>query len=74
MGRIIPSFRIASVEEGKEWKKIRQALDTKSDRKVFDNIMFSIAHLYGSACSYINSSIHKHIQQLYLVYNNIYCK
>jgi hypothetical protein len=52
MGRIIPSFRIASVEEGKEWKKIRQALDNKSDRKVFDNIMFSIAHLYSSACSY----------------------
>jgi hypothetical protein len=39
MGRIIPSFRIASMEEQKEWKEFRQALD-KSDRKVFDN-MFS---------------------------------
>jgi hypothetical protein len=53
MGRTIPSFRIASVEEEeKEWKKFSQALDNKSDRKVFDNIMFSIAHLYNSACSY----------------------
>jgi hypothetical protein len=47
MGRTIPSFRIASVEEQKEWKEFRQALD-KSDRKVFDD-MFSIAHLYNSA-------------------------
>jgi hypothetical protein len=37
--RQIPSFRIASMEEQKEWKEFRQALD-KSDRKVFDN-MFS---------------------------------
>jgi hypothetical protein len=47
MGRTIPSFRIASVEEQKEWKSFRQALD-RSDRKAFDN-MFSIAHLYNSA-------------------------
>jgi hypothetical protein len=50
MGRTIPSFRMASVEEQKEWKEFRQALD-KSDRKTFDN-MFSIAHLYNSASSY----------------------
>jgi hypothetical protein len=50
MGRTIPSFRIASVEEQKEWKEFRQALD-KSDRKAFDN-MFSIAQLYNSACFY----------------------
>jgi hypothetical protein len=50
MGRTIPSFRIASIEEQKEWKKFRNNLD-KQDRKVFDN-MFSIAHLYNSACSY----------------------
>jgi hypothetical protein len=51
MGRTIPSFRIASIEEQeKEWKKFRQALD-KSDRKIFDN-MFSIARLYNSACCY----------------------
>jgi hypothetical protein len=53
MDRTIPSFRIASMEEQEEeWKKFRQTLDNKSDRKVFDNIMFSIAHLYNSACSY----------------------
>jgi hypothetical protein len=50
MGRTIPSFRISSVQEEKEWKSFRQALD-KSDRKAFDN-MFSIAHLYNSASSY----------------------
>jgi hypothetical protein len=50
MGRTIPSFRIASVEEQKEWKSFRQALD-KSDRKAFDD-MFSISHLYNSACSF----------------------
>jgi hypothetical protein len=50
MGRTIPSFRMASVDEQKEGKEFRQALD-KSDRKAFDN-MFSIAHLYNSACSF----------------------
>jgi alkanesulfonate monooxygenase SsuD/methylene tetrahydromethanopterin reductase-like flavin-dependent oxidoreductase (luciferase family) len=35
---------MASIEEQKEWKKFRQALD-KKDRKVFDG-MFSICHLY----------------------------
>jgi hypothetical protein len=50
MGRTIPSFRMASVEEYKEWKSFRQALD-KSDRKAFD-AMFSICHLYNSACSH----------------------
>ena len=50
MGRTIPSFRIASVEEQKEWKEFRKALD-KKDRKVFDG-MFSICHLYTSACSF----------------------
>lgn len=50
MGRTIRSFRIASIEEEKEWKSFRQGLD-KSDKKAFDN-MFSIAHLYNSACSY----------------------
>jgi hypothetical protein len=56
MGRTIPSFRIASMEEQKEWNKFRNNLD-KQDRKVFDNIMFSIAHLYNSACSYAANPI-----------------
>jgi hypothetical protein len=56
MGRTIPSFRIASMEEQeKEWKQFRQALD-KQDRKAFDN-MFSIARLYNSACSYAANPI-----------------
>jgi hypothetical protein len=56
MGRTIPSFRIASMEEQeKEWKQFRQALD-KQDRKAFDN-MLSIARLYNSACSYAANPI-----------------
>jgi hypothetical protein len=58
MGRTIPSFRIASVEEYKEWKGFRQALD-KSDRKVFDD-MFSISHLYNLASSYAAKPIRIH--------------
>ena len=50
VGRTIPSFRIASVIEKKEWKPFRDSLG-KSDRKVFDE-MFSTASLYNSACSY----------------------
>jgi hypothetical protein len=55
MGRTIPSFRIASVIEQNEWKTFRKCLD-KSDRKVFDR-MFSITHLYNSACSYSANQI-----------------
>ena len=58
MGRTIPSFRIATLEEEKNWKLFRKYLD-KSDRKVFDNI-FSIAHLYNSACSYAANPIRIH--------------
>ena len=50
MGRTIPSFRIASVIEEKEWKSFRNSL-AKSERKIFDD-MFAISHLYNSACSY----------------------
>ena len=49
MGRTITSFRLASVEEEREWKVFRNAID-KSDRKIFDE-MFSISRLYNSACS-----------------------
>jgi hypothetical protein len=55
MGRTIPSFRIASSLEEKEWKSFRLSLD-KSDRKIFDE-MFSIAHLYNSASSYVAKPI-----------------
>lgn len=55
MGRTIPSFRIASVIEEREWKPFRNSLD-KLDRKKFDE-MFSIAHLYNSASSYAANPI-----------------
>jgi hypothetical protein len=58
MGRTIPSFRIVSVEEQKEWKEFRQALD-KSDRKAFDD-MFLISHLCNSACSFAAKPIRIH--------------
>jgi hypothetical protein len=48
MGRTIPSFRIASKMEFKEWNNFRRALP-KADRKLFDN-MFFISVLYNSAC------------------------
>jgi hypothetical protein len=41
---------LASVQEYREWKSFRQALD-KSDRKAFDDI-FSAAQQYNSACSF----------------------
>jgi hypothetical protein len=58
MGRTVPSFRIASLEEQKEWKQFRNNLDNQ-DRKLFDN-MFSIAHLYNSACSYAANPVRIH--------------
>ena len=58
MGRTIPSFRLASIEEEREWKVFRNALD-KSDRRIFDE-MFSISHLYNSTCSYAANPIRVH--------------
>jgi len=58
MGRTIPSFRIASAMEQKEWNAFRKSLD-ESDRKTFDD-MFAIAHLYNSASSYSANSIRIH--------------
>ena len=49
---------MASVEEQKEWKKFRQALD-KSDRKTLDD-MFSISRMYNSACSFAAKPIRIH--------------
>jgi hypothetical protein len=55
MGRTIPSFRLASVDEYKEWKKFRSHLG-KSDRKAFDRI-YATCHLYNSACMYAANPI-----------------
>lgn len=48
MGRTIPSFRMTTVEEQKEWSEFRNRLD-KSDRKAFDR-MYATCHLFNSAC------------------------
>jgi hypothetical protein len=50
MGRTIPSFTMALMEEESQWKPFRQCLD-KPDRSAFDD-MFSIPRLYISSCMY----------------------
>ena len=50
MGRTIPSFRIATVLEEKEWKLFRKYLKNKNEKKLFTH-MFLTANLYNSACS-----------------------
>ena len=47
MGRTIPSYRLASERERRNWKIIRQGLD-KSERKLFDEMM-SYSRLYNTA-------------------------
>jgi hypothetical protein len=46
MGRTIRSFRLASIQEQKEWKEFRKALD-KKDRKIFDD-MFSMSDILNN--------------------------
>ncbi len=48
MGRTIPSFTLALMEEESEWKEFRKRLDRK-DRRVFDE-MFAVPKLYISSC------------------------
>ena len=55
MGRTIPSFRMATVEELKDWKEFRNGLD-KCDKKLFDR-MYATCHLYNSACMYVANPI-----------------
>jgi hypothetical protein len=55
MGRTIPSFRIATVLEEKDWKSFRNCLN-KKDKKIFKE-MFSVTNLYNSACSYASNPI-----------------
>jgi hypothetical protein len=49
MGRIIPSYRIASEIEILKWRPFRKLLD-KHDRREFDE-MLSISRLYNAAGS-----------------------
>ena len=47
MGRTVPSYRLASDREKREWKIFREQLD-KSERKAFDE-MVSYSRLYNTA-------------------------
>ena len=47
MGRIVPSYRIASERERRKWKIFRLELD-KCKRKLFDEMM-SYSRLYNTA-------------------------
>ena len=56
MGRTIPSFRLATDIEWKQWKIYQKYLDKKknndnNEQKLFKE-MFFISRLYNSACSY----------------------
>jgi hypothetical protein len=55
MGRTIPSFRLALMEEERCWRPFRTALG-RQDRKEFDS-MFADVRLYISACSYATRPI-----------------
>jgi hypothetical protein len=48
LGRTIPSFRLASVEEEKEWKVFRNALD-KSDRRDIQRDVVNFTFIQFSA-------------------------
>jgi hypothetical protein len=50
MGRTVPSFRIAQMQEVEEWRAFRKALP-KRERKDFDE-MLDTARLYISASSF----------------------
>jgi hypothetical protein len=50
MGRTVPSFRLAEMQEVEEWRAFRKALP-KRERKVFDQ-MLDTARLYISASSF----------------------
>jgi hypothetical protein len=50
MGRTVPSFRIAEIQEVGEWRAFRKSLP-KRERAVFDQ-MLDTARLYISASSF----------------------
>jgi len=49
MGRTMPSFRIAHMQEQARWRTFRNNLD-RSERKQLDEL-FDVSRLYLSACS-----------------------
>jgi len=50
MGRTVPSFRIAEMQEAEEWREFRKSLP-KREREAFDD-MLDTARLYISASSF----------------------
>jgi hypothetical protein len=68
MGRTIPSFRIASVMEKKEWRAFRKALD-KEDRRIFDD-MFDISILYNSASVYSAKYVRIHLIFMSVIFHH----
>lgn len=70
MGRTIPSFRLALIEEEHNWKSFRNAL-SKQDRKEFDS-MFADVRLYISACSYATKPIR--VQAVFMALAFHHCK
>ena len=50
MGRTVPSFRLAEMQEVEEWRAFRKALP-KRERQFFD-MMLDTARLYISASSF----------------------
>ena len=66
MGRTIPSFRMATVEEIKDWKEFRNR-PGKYDMKLFDRIyaicqFCNSAGMYDDACVAI-SFVHRVLQE-----------
>ena len=49
MGRTMPSFRIAHMQEQSRWSEFRKHLD-KADREVLDEL-FDASRLYISSCA-----------------------
>jgi hypothetical protein len=68
MGRTMPSFRLALMEEEREWKLFRSALG-KQDRQEFDR-MFENVRLYISACSYAKKPVRVQPVFMALVFHN----
>jgi hypothetical protein len=48
MGRTIPSFTLALMEEEPEWREFRRRLD-REDRRAFDEL-FALPRLYIASC------------------------
>ena len=68
MGRIIPSFRIASEMERWKWRPFRNALG-KKDRKIFDE-MLSISRLYNVAGTMACRPVLVHVMLISIIFEH----